>query len=698
MHGIITSPFDEALTHEDDQDGRVLTPVQYCGLTLKAKLKFDLLASVMPRILKTKKKRPAIAEAAHFLTQNGLKISAPRLAHVYYAYLRDGEPALVDHNLCGGRCGLPGCNVARASAVRQETLDFWQSKAERNDKRALADSWKELMVRLADGEEIPGVGTWHDLYAQTYPEKRCPQNCPWSVHNPPLGWSLTNFMTQRRRKVTKAEALLAQKGFAAAENELTKVLSVQSDTSSLRFMERVVFDDHRLDFKCWVNVEYNGRVISQIVELWGLFAMDLATRTILGFGLRPRIKREDGTRESVTRRDMQHLIAGILRNHGYPKKYRCTLVVENAAAAVTTEFENLLNRLTEGQVIVKRTAVGEGYSTPESYGESWGKPRGKRWLEVWFDALEIKIGDVEGQMGAKWEVQRGDFKQREKYALRLAEAGILSTMPEAAQPFPSLERAIAFVHRGIHELHNRDQHRLQGFDQVKLWRFSEHDPEWKHVDHPHFTVLPLEAQNALMRDTGVTGLVRPETPAERKKRLFHKAEFQRVSEVTFAEMYLDIFRAKYKGHDCISVAPGKKLPAIEFYGQAHKCKIGDTVLCRLNLDHPTHVWLQDEQGRVIGVMQARHRAAVDNPEAHAEQLAQRQRALSAMTRNVKLRHHNPEKLAALEQTIQMLEAITPEDEAETSSESAKLLQSVHDSYSDDDLDVADLYLESHGEE
>lgn len=682
MHGIIEHPFCGS-----SLDGpRVLSPEQYAALTAKARLKVDLLGPVMQDILHARKKRPAIRDASRALHADGLKLGPDQLAKLFYRWLQRGEPALVDHNLCGGRCGLPGCSAARASALREETVDAWLAMDAKHDRRALTESWRRLIAQLAAGVEIAGAGTWHDLYAELHPTKPAPCQCPWSVHRPPPGWSLKNFLA--RSKATKAERVLAKKGLSAGENELAKVLPVRSDTSTLRFMEVIVFDDHRLDFKVWV-----GR---EIVELWGLFAMDLATRTILGFGLRPRITREDGTRESVTRRDMQHLIAGILSRHGYPKRWTTTLLVENAAAAVTTECEALLTRLTQGQVVVHRTNVGHGMSTPDSYGELYGKPRGKRWLESWFNSLETSVGDVPGQMGASWTVQRGDFKQRERIGLRLAQSGIIATMPEAAAPFVSLERAFDFVSRGIHELHNRERHALQGFEEVRLWRWAEQDPEWKPVDDPVFLRLPTEQQNALMQSPA-TGLLRRETPAERKARLFVKSDFTRISPMTFAELMLDVVPAKYQGHDCITVRAAQGRPALEFYGTGHRCVPGQKVACRLDLDHPTHVWLQDEAGRVIGMMQARKAAPVLDREAHAEQLGQRQRALHTMLRNVRLRQSDPAKLAALDETLRMIGDVTPEEEAATGEETAGLLQTVSRTLAEGGADDgADLYLHTYG--
>ncbi|MCU9611830.1 hypothetical protein OEK97_28400, partial [Escherichia coli] len=83
--------------------------------------------------------------------------------------------------------------------------------------------------------------------------------------------------------------------------------------STLRPFEWLVVDDHRLDFKVFVDVPGRG---VQLVELCGLFVMDVATRMIVSFALKPRVMRDDGTVMAFEHRDMQHLIAHVIGSYG----------------------------------------------------------------------------------------------------------------------------------------------------------------------------------------------------------------------------------------------------------------------------------------------------------------------------------------------------------------------------------------------
>lgn len=629
-----------------------LSTEQKMQLTRECHRKFNALRKAMKLVPAGRGRRSAFRALAEHLQNLGVSISSESLKRFYYGvqsgdfkrpgYVTHGELALVDHRLCGGKCGLPGCNTARADVLNTDVVDAWIKLAEDNDKRSLRKAYRDLLAQLASGKVIAGVGTWRTLYTMLNPGRALPPQCPYSAQRPPAGWSLSSFMA---RLPEDYEYTLGKKGLAAAENQLAQAAPVRTSLADLRFMEVVVFDDHRLDFKAFIG--------NQIVELWGVFAMDLATRTILAWGVRPRLKTDDGVKQSLTRRDVQHLCASMIQTHGLPKDYASTWLVENAAAAITTDFENALERLMPGRIFIDRTSVGDGRS--RGWLEKYGKPRGKRWLESWFNLFEIELGSTLGQMGNRWENKPGDFDHRQNIGTKMAGLGIIAQLPQSVKPFDDIAAAMHAVHDAILRTENREGHDLVDFRTLRFWRISAADT-WKSVEETFFLALPIDQQNALLSQRE-TGLVRPETPAERREFLRDPAKFEIVDPSTCFELYLDQVSITYQGADCLTFDFAGR--TFDFAGTRHRATVGQKITVKFDADRPDVCVLMDLPGRVLGSMHVRRRPGYFEKEATATRLGERQKALGKALRNVRVRHADPQAAQDYLEAIEIVNAALP---------------------------------------
>ena len=329
---------------------------------------------------------------------------------------RSGIAALIDHRKCRG-CGLPGCSAPRELKLSQETVDHWaggtpeQPGYLRNDKRGMREAWETRIIGdLRAGKNVPGLGTWKQLFAKLFPFAQIPASCPFHAHNAPRGLSLSNF---RRFKLPESVRKLAVKGQFAAWPELPEV---RVDLGALNVLQWVVFDDHRIDAYCYVE---DGRGGFQVVEMWGVFAMDVATRRVIAFGLRPRINREDGKACGITRDDVKFLMASILARYGMPRDYDLTFIVENAAAAVSREDETMLLRVSGGRIKIKRSGMHGSDALISGFPDRWGNFRGKAWLESWFNPFDIAMGTVKGQMGSDYWAKPGRTDAQRRVAERM---------------------------------------------------------------------------------------------------------------------------------------------------------------------------------------------------------------------------------------------------------------------------------------
>lgn len=555
-------------------------------------------AALMRRIRAARKVLPECRKiAAEMGGRRGF--SAETLSDDFYRFEKIGAAALIDHRKCLG-CGVTGCTQARQRGLSRELIETYWSRCHTNDKRGLREGWERLITQLVSGEPVVSGVTWQTVHFDLYPGLSLPQRCPWSVTHPPPGWSQSNF---ERHKLARQIAKAIKKGGSAAWNEMP---DVRMDLNELRFLEAVVFDDHRLDFEVVVWGE-NGKV--QIVELWGLFAMDVATGAVIAFGLRPKLQREDGTTEGLTMRDMQHLIAHILATYGFPTKWKMTCIVENAAAAVSQHTELLLLTRSHGQVVIKRTGVHAGDYVVRGFPERWGAPRGKAVLESWFNLLDIALGDVKGQMGSNYTVKPGDHDGRVRIAEKLG--AILSARPELAaklsMPLHFAGEAHLLITEAIKAINERTDHAMHRHEQVVEFRWSERDDTPKPLrltdalpaamlrEVQEFLNLPASARETLLNNYGTT---RMESPAEKVRRIHRASDFAQIPADTFLDLMMDAATATYKGGDVLDVEikQGKGKRALRFVGDCHQLALGAEVRVRFNSDRPSAgVWVHDER-------------------------------------------------------------------------------------------------------
>lgn len=546
------------------------------------------------------RKRSARARhiAARFQGRRGW--SSARLLARFYAWQKSGGKeggaiALVDHARCCG-CGLPGCTQPQQSALSPDIVREWMALAITNKKAALCEAWRVLIRKLADGDAIAGTN-WKLLYMHAHPGHSLPPMCPWSEGNPPPGWSLSNFLARRGSDLV----------YRAAKEGMSKVATllpqVRMDFSELRPLEAVVFDDHRLDFHVYVT-DRMGR--TQIVELWGLFAMDVATRSVIHFGLRPKLLREDGTTEGLTRRDMQHLISAILAEYGHPMGYQMNLIVENAAAAVSADTERLIAHHSRGQVVVRRTGVRCNDVVLSGFPERWGNPRGKSWLESWFHPLDIALGAVKGQTGSNWTKTPAEYEARLASARKVqALLDLFNEEEREAFRAPLLwaGQAQRLVAHAISVLNERTDHECVGFDAIPTFRWSLQDTCAKPAlllpgmsaeakrEVEAFLSLPPEAKQVLIDNYG--GWTR-ESPAAKMRRLYRPQDFQRLDPLTHADLLLDSQRLRYGGGGTIEIRirRGRNEETVQFAGDITGLALGQEVEVRFDSDRPgAGAWL-----------------------------------------------------------------------------------------------------------
>ncbi|GAA5137497.1 hypothetical protein GCM10023213_14320 [Prosthecobacter algae] len=639
---------------------RTLSAEERRLMTDSARRFFDGLRWVMVNldtlIKAGQKKRPlCVIWAAELRAEYGIELSAERIRKYHDKWLEVGEKALINKSLCGK---APEKKSLPPAIVDQ----FWALYLDMKDKASEAAAWRALMAKLVKGEKLNGGITWQSLFFSLHPAADLPAACPWNHHNPPPGWSQSNFAAQPKPSdVVKA---LALRGMGAAKAVLARQAGVRMEWSSLRIGECYMIDDHDVDFRCIVE--------GQLVRLRLIVLIEVRSRRVMAYVVRPRLKDEDGTERSISRRDVQHLVAGWLHKYGLPRDYPAYFHCENAAAAITTDFEMILHRVTDGRLIIDRTALYSGVCQMASFRQSGGTPTGKAPIESKFRLFDIELAHVRGATGRNYIHKPEEHQGRLNAASALIKrARALSPMDQSdlaqltqqgdvKMPFPSLWEAHQEIHLAIQRMDARTWHKMEGFLEVAEFRtdpqgttfyplhealFEQQSKDTQELIK-EFLTYPDSLQNRMLS----WGRVRAESSAECWLRLLKGVSFVKVSDAGLAELLLDSITAEWPGTGAIRLdIAGDK---IEFKGRLEDVLPKTKLRFRFNQDAPSAVWVQDLAGRPLGTLNREDRAHYHDADALKDRAAFKAAELARGIQEVRRYElSSPDAIAALQDNL-----------------------------------------------
>lgn len=357
------------------------------------------------------------------------------------------------------------------------------------------------------------------------------QNCPEPdpdcirAEEHPRGWSYRNLIRYRQPRV---ELALETVGIAAA---LKLLPPVPRTRVGARFLEYVFFDDVWLDRKCIVN---GYREPARILQLG---CLDYASGVYLKFGQRPELPTNEGTKERLKERDMKWLVAVLLEDFGFPADYDMHLIVERGTATLREPEARALFDLSGGRIKICRTSM-EGKLVLSWEERATGNPRGKGPLESWHNLLHNESATMPGQIGKDRDHCPAELFGREKEAINLHAASLILSPEQRARlrlPFPTKEQAHLQTIEIINRINAREDHELEGFDRILLWRIKGTKMEWR----PESELLALgDRASALDRDL-LEYVARPESPLERMTRLSSGVAFRKFPAGELCRFYED---------------------------------------------------------------------------------------------------------------------------------------------------------------
>jgi len=506
----------------------------------------------------------------------------------------------------------------------EEFVAFVKAEMLRNKKGTRAVI-QDLRDAWAQGGRVPGYGDWREWYAVRYPERDIPERFP-RVY--PEGWSESNLYD---KQPTRPQRAIARQGFAAAKRYLPHVVR---DTARLRPLELITIDDFELDFLI--------RAFNPVRRQWeisrcaGLLAIDVATRRKLAVALVPRFRltrRErdlaeahiaahaeiEGeadaaevrrTRIGITRRDVQSLLHAVFSTFGRPAEYGCTILCENASAAITADFEDALEALLGVQVA--RTGLLAEKTLRNGFVQGGGRPWEKGWIESLFRTAFNRAGALPGQKGSSYQEKPADAEAKVAYAMKLFESLPAAAVEKLQVPFLTIEEALEGLNAIFARIERRTDHKMIGFEERFLYRLPDGSAE---VDERSLALLP---QDEVLRCKPIPYA---ESPVERWQRLMSATRLEQIPESLLACLLLVPKRCKLKDHRITFTLPGRGgFTFADSESPVMKLEDGMELLGYLDPHRQHTLFVTDLKGRYLGMVRRRG-APVDitNPEAIAEE-------------------------------------------------------------------------------
>lgn len=302
----------------------------------------------------------------------------------------------------------------------------------------------------------------------------------------PEGWTPGNLA---RYAPSKYELTASRQGRGAAAVHRPKVLTTRV---GLRCGQYYVGDDVWHDHL----VDYPGQRTP--VRPLEADVLDLASACLVHWGLRPRRKRADGSRENLTEREVRWIVAATLRDRGYRRdELGTTWLVEHGTFTIRDELAATL--WDHFRIRVEMSSIlGDVPWLGAFGGKGGGNPRFKAALESFHNLRHNELAALPGQVGKDRDHTPEEHKALVRYAEAIndAAARLAVVAPNYAD---RLRRPVLLYHefadlndRKVAIINERRDHHLEG------WAESGHKVVQyllggQALDEAQFLALPAPA-------------------------------------------------------------------------------------------------------------------------------------------------------------------------------------------------------------
>lgn len=466
----------------------ITADARFAALDDANKERVELWRAVMRAVLTAKPKGRAISEqAARMRHVKGF--SEAQIERVMYKFLDAGDwsKAFTDQRGRGDR----------DDTTTDSEHELFRKYAGENQRGKLYPAWQRMMTDLRAGCLMDGIGddgapgTWRNLYAREFPDRRVPDQCP--IDYVPRGWSYDSFW---RARPTKFQITAITVGRQAAAKYRPGVMTTRVGSY---VMQGIILDD--LWHDQLVNLPGVNKAAHWPLEL---AAIDFASGCKFAFGFKPEIEGDDGTRERIRTRETRFFLAHILTTWGWARS-GTTIFAEHGAAGVEPHVERLLGEWSGGAIKVERSGIVREEAFAGLFeGRGRGNPNFKALLEGSHSYFQNAIAHLPGRKGMTWDKTPAGLDKMAAYNRNLIAAMATMEPQLAAQlvlPIPLFSKWAAAVTEIYGRVNHRTDHALEGWAEAghvtSQYRIHAHSQEW--VDETDFLTLP-ESTQAMLRD------------------------------------------------------------------------------------------------------------------------------------------------------------------------------------------------------
>ena len=346
------------------------------------------------------------------------------------------------------RGGQPqGLPEAFLVMVEKQFAQFARADGKRQALFSLKRQWHTGRNEQGDEEVIAG---YEKVWAKRDRE------------NYPAGWSYSNILTQikKRARFTKGIRAFLHDSTSAAMQHLPQILGTRR---SLRFLEKITFDDVRTDWLIF------NPVSGQAEEMWVLVARDEATAMVLGFVMLPATVREDGKATHLGAQQMKELVGYLLQTYPLPVGYTVHWVVERGTATLAEAVKLALGELFDNRIKVHYTSMIGALSATGYKEKKKGNSRGKASHESHNRLFHTQGSWIGGQTGNRWDIRPAELNARvaEAREIYLRSQDLPEHLREQVKyPLPTPAIARDLFKKFCVEQNFRTEHALEDFGDV----------------------------------------------------------------------------------------------------------------------------------------------------------------------------------------------------------------------------------------
>jgi hypothetical protein len=322
--------------------------------------------------------------------------------------------------------------------------------------------------------------------------EQCPEPGPWGH---PVGWSTRNLM---RYLPSKLELDMERRGQGYAVGK--RGPQIFTTRAKLWYMSHVMLDDVWHD-----NFVAFAR---QLVRTLELDVLDAFSGSLVAWGTKPRVRREDGTQDTTIKQYVPLILAATFSSEGYSPR-GTEVMVEHGAAAEDDWVAELLFNASGGLITRRESGItGEEQAIIGWRGKGKGNSRFKGLLETHHSLKHNELAMLPSQTGlsrdTRPEFTHGMLEDDDD----LIKAAIVLAKKDPARAaqlrLRSLDYHSAFlpllteIYRIITE---REWHELEGWDKitgnvVMEYRLSPTTEAW--LTDEDFQKLPAMSQQVVL--------------------------------------------------------------------------------------------------------------------------------------------------------------------------------------------------------